>query len=326
VTVEHDLIVVGAGPAGLAAGITARALRLRAVVLDAGPEPGGQLLGNPTPILDCPGIEANTGPELARKLQQHLERLGGEVRRAAVQRLDVVAGAVELAGERLNASTLLLASGASRRRLGVRGERDEPGRGLSPAARLFGPRFAGRPVVVVGGGDVALEEAALFARLCPRVLLVHHGARLRGRPDFRAAVAADPRIDVHLETRLTAIVGDAEVEGAVVVGPAGERRVEAAAVVVCAGLAPRSELVSGQVELDEAGFVRVDLRQRTSAARLYAAGDVCAGSSWTVVSAMGQAAAAVKDIERRLASGEFPMVSSPGSPFAPAHWGPSDPA
>jgi thioredoxin reductase (NADPH) len=91
-------------------------------------------------------------------------------------------------------------------------------------------------------------------------------------------------------------------------------------------LAPRSELVSGQVELDEAGFVRVDLRQRTSAARLYAAGDVCAGSSWTVVSAMGQAAAAVKDIERRLASGEFPMVSSPGSPFAPAHWGPSDPA
>ncbi len=318
-TVEHDLIVVGAGPAGLAAGITARALRLRAVVLDAGPEPGGQLLANPTPILDCPGIEANTGSELARKLRQHLERLGGEVRHATVQRLDAAAGTVELAGERLSTSTLLLATGARRRRLGVPGERDEPGRGLSPAARRYGPRFAGRPVVVVGGGDVALEEAALFARLCPRVLLVHRGTSLRGRPDFRAAVAADPRIEVQLETRLTAIIGDAEeVEAAVLTGPAGERRVETAAVVVCAGLAPNSELVSGQIELDDAGAVRVDLRQRSSVARLYAAGDVCAGSSWTVASAMGQAAIAVKDIERRLAVGEFPMMSPPGSPFAPA--------
>lgn len=318
-TVEHDLIVVGAGPAGLAAGITARALHMRALILDTGPEPGGQLLANPTPILDLPGIEANTGPELALKLRQHLERLGGEVRRATVQRIDAAAGVVETAGERLSASTLLLASGAGRRRLGVPGERDEPGRGLSPAARRFGSRFAGRPVVVVGGSDVALEEAALFARLCPRVVLVHRGASLRGRPDFRRAVADEPRIEVLLETRLTAILGDAEVEAAVVVGPAGERRVEAAAVVISVGLAPRSELVSGQIELDAAGFVRVDLHQRTSVGRLYAAGDVCEGSSWMVASAMGQAATAVKDIERRMVSGEFPMGPAPGSPFAPAN-------
>ncbi|MDC0668426.1 NAD(P)/FAD-dependent oxidoreductase [Nannocystis radixulma] len=318
---QYDLLIVGAGPGGLAAAIAARALHLRAVVLDAGPRPGGQLLVNDTPILDCPGLDVATGSELAVRLQEHLERLGGEVRvDARVERIDVDAGVVELAGERLTGTAVLLATGASRRRLGVPGEADLPGRGLSPAARRFGPAFAGRPVVVVGGGDVALEEAALLARLCPRVTLVHRGSKLRARPDFRAAVAAEPRIDLLLETQLVAIRGGAEVEGVVLAGPAGEHRVEAAAVVVCAGMAPCSGLVLGQVATDEAGFVRVDARQRTSAPRLYAVGDVCAGAWWTVSAAIGQAGIAVKDFERRLSADEFSALLAPGPTFAPVSW------
>ena len=113
----------------------------------------------------------------------------------------------------------------------------EPGdrRGRSPAARRHGARFAGRPAVVVGGGDVALEEAALLAQVCSHVTLVHRGPRLRARPDFRAAVAGHPRITVLLGTRLTAILGDPDVEGAVLAGPGVLTTIPCSAVVVCAG-------------------------------------------------------------------------------------------
>lgn len=320
-TAAYDVIVIGAGPAGLAAAITARHLRMRALVLEAGPLPGGQLLVNPTSIVDCPGLYVESGPVLAEKLLQHLERLGGAVRGAAeVVRVDAEHGVALVAGEALTATALVLATGASRRRLGVPGEADAPGRGLSPMARRFGAQFAGRPMVVIGGGDVALEEAALLARICPRVTLVHRGARLGGRPDFRAAVMRAGNIDVLFENRLVAIEGDPEVEGARLRGPDGERTVAAAGVVVCAGLAPHSELVAGQCALDDRGFVVVDTRQRTSAARLYAAGDVCAGSTWTVAAAIGQGATIIKDLERRIGAGEFAGPPAEGDPFAPTSW------
>ncbi|MBL9102374.1 MAG: FAD-dependent oxidoreductase [Myxococcales bacterium] len=314
----YDVIVIGAGPAGLAAAITARALRMRALVLEAGPHAGGQLLNNPTPIVDSPGLQVDSGPALAERLLEHLIELGGEVRAGAeVRRVDAAAGAVETAEATFTATALLLATGATRRRLGVPGEADEPGRGLSPAARRYGSRFAGRPMLVVGGGDVALEEAALLARICPRVVLVHRGERLGGRPDFRAAALRCANLEPRMQTQLLAIEGDERVEAARLRGPDGECVVEAAGVVICAGLAARSELVAGQCGLDDRGFVRVDTRQRTDAARLYAAGDVCAGSTWTVAAAIGQAAVAIKDLERRIAAGEFAAGPREDDPFAP---------
>lgn len=316
--VQHDLIIVGAGAAGLSAAITARALRLRALVLEAAPRPGGQLLANPQPILDCPGLDAPSGLALALQLLRHLERLGGEVRTGVrVDSIDVASATVIVDGAPLTANALLLATGATPRRLGIPGESDVPGRGPSPAARRHAARFAGRPALVVGGGDVALEEAALLARACPQVTLVHRGPRLRARPDFRAAVAADPRITVLLNTQLTAILGDPDVEAAALATPDGPRTIPCGGVIVCAGMAPNSGLVAGQLDLDAGGFVEVDARQRSTAPRLYAAGDVCAGAWWTVSAAIGQAGVAVKDLERRVARGEFTAVLVPGPTFAP---------
>jgi thioredoxin reductase (NADPH) len=195
---------------------------------------------------------------------------------------------------------VLLATGARRRTLGVPGERDELGRGLSPAARRYGDQFAGRTVLVVGGSDVALEEAALFSRVCDRVILAHRGTAFRGRADFRADVEREDRIDVRFGTTLLGIEGEPSVEAALLRGPSGPYREEVAAVVVCAGLAPNSELVASEVRTDPQGYVITDVQQRSSEARLYAAGDVCAGSAWSVAAAIGQAAIAVKDMERRL--------------------------
>jgi thioredoxin reductase (NADPH) len=296
-----DVVIIGAGPAGLSAAVMAQALKLRAALLDAGEKPGGQLLRNPTRIVDYPGLDAPTGMAMAEGLLAHLTRMGGQVRTGgSAARVDAASGEVEVSGEVLRARFLLLATGARPRTLGVPGESGAIGRGPSPAARRFGDLYRGRTVIVVGGGDVALEEAALFAQVCERVFLVHRGSQLRGRPDFRAMVAADPRIKVIMETTLVSIEGDPEVQGARLRGPEGIFDVEADGVVICAGLAPSSELIRGQADLDAQGFVLTDIHQRTSAPRLYAAGDVCAGSAWSVAAAIGQAAIAVKDMERRL--------------------------
>jgi thioredoxin reductase (NADPH) len=305
---ELDLIILGAGPAGLSAAVVAQVLKLRAITLDASDRPGGQLLRNPTPIRDCAGLDSPTGMALAEELHQHLVRVGGEVMTGRrVTRIDAERGEVEASGELLRARFLLLATGARPRTLGIPGERDEPGRGPCPAARSHGHLYKGRSVLVVGGGDLALEEALLFADICERVTLVHRGSRFRARPDFRAHVAASPRIDVRMNTALIAIEGESEVEGARLEGPAGASRVEVAGVFICAGIAPHSELLRGQIDMDPLGYIITDMQQRTSAPRLYAAGDVCAGSAWSVAAALGQGAAAVKDMERRIcADGDLP--------------------
>jgi thioredoxin reductase (NADPH) len=280
---------------------------MRALVLEAGDQPGGQLLRNPTPLLDCPGFELPTGETLARALTGHLTRLGGEVRTGLrALALDAARGEVTVPGATLRASFLLLATGGRRRTLGVPGEAPTLGRGIWPAARRHGEEFRGRPVLVVGGGDVALEEAALLAPITGRVILAHRGAEFRGRPDFQAAVRADPRIEILLGTQLLSIDGYPAVAGARLSGPGGERRVAVAGVLICAGNAPNDELVRGQAEADEQGFLRTDVRQRTSAPRLYAAGDLCSLSAWSAAAAIGQGAIAIKDIERRLSTGEVP--------------------
>ena len=298
---EVDLIILGAGPAGLSAAVVAQVLKLRAITLDALDRPGGQLLRNPTPIRDCAGLDSPTGMELAGKLHDHLVRLGGEVKTGRhITRIDAERGEVDASGELLRARFLLLGTGARPRTLGIPGERDELGRGRCPAARRYGHLYRGKAVLVVGGGDVALEEATLFAENCERVTLVHRGSQFRGRPDLGALVASNPRIDVRMNTALTAILGDDEVLGARIEGPSGASRVEVAGVFICTGLAPNSELLRGQIDMDPLGYVVTDVRQRTSAPRLYAAGDVCARSAWSVAAAIGQGAAAVKDMERRI--------------------------
>lgn len=298
---DLDLIILGAGPAGLSAAVVAQVLKLRAITLDASDQPGGQLLRNPTPIPDCAGLDSPSGMALASRLHEHLTRVGGEVKTGRrVTRVDAALGEVEASGELLRARFLLLATGARPRMLNIPGERDELGRGPCPAARRHGHLYKGKTVLVVGGGDVALEEALLFADICERVLLIHRGSRFRARPEFQANVEASPRIEARMNTALVAIEGENEVNGARLEGPGGASRVEVAGVFICAGLAPHSELLRGQIDMDPLGYIITDVRQRTSAPRLYAAGDVCARSAWSVAAAIGQGATAVKDVERRI--------------------------
>jgi thioredoxin reductase (NADPH) len=218
-----------------------------------------------------------------------------------VTRIDAERCEVEADGETLASRYLLLATGVRRRTLGIPGEAELAGRGVAPSASRYAEDFRGERVLVVGGGDAAFEEALILARVCEHVTLAHHGDRFRARPDFRERVAADPRIELVTGVRLEAIEGDERVEGALL-GGAEPRTLDVAGVFICVGVQPNSELVAGHVERDGAGYVLVDARQRTTCDRVYAAGDVCAGSSLTVAAAVGQGAAAVKDVSRRIAA------------------------
>jgi thioredoxin reductase (NADPH) len=300
---DLDLVVVGGGPAGISAAIWAHTLHLRYAVLDAGATPGGQLHRVYNTIVDYPGVEPGDGSALAGRFAAHLDRLGVEVRSGSrVAAVDVAARAVEVDGARLDAAYLLLATGVRRRRLGVPGEAEFVGRGVSPSASKFAHLFRGRRVLVVGGGDAALEEALILADGCERVTLAHRSDRFRGRDDFRERVEAHPRIDVLVGAELEAIEGEGEVERARLRVGSTSSVLDVAGVFICVGVEPATDLVAGQLDLDERGFVRVDATQRTSADGVYAAGDVCSGSSWTIAAAVGEGAAAVKDVQRRLSA------------------------
>jgi thioredoxin reductase (NADPH) len=301
---DAEVVIVGAGPAGLSAALWAHTLGLRYVVVEAAPAAGGQLYRVYNPVVDFLGSEgASDGADLARRFMAHVGAAGVRLRTGAVATaVDVARRTVALGGERVAGDFLVLATGVRRRTLGVPGEADVVGRGLSPAAARYAGEFRGRSVLVVGGGDAAFEEALILAEVCERVTLAHRGDAARARPDFRDQATAHPRIEILARTALAAIEGDATVERARIVGPDGERAVDVAGVFVCAGVAANAELVAGQLDLDERGYVVVDSRQRTSADRVYAAGDVCAGSSLTIAAAVGQGAAAVKDVQRRIAA------------------------
>ncbi len=299
-----DVVIVGAGPAGISAALWAHTLELRYEALDAGGAAGGQLHRVYNKIVDYLGFpSADDGAALATRFREHLDAIGVRTRqsRPAVH-LDADAPAVETATERIAAKFVLLATGVRRRTLGVPGEADFVGRGVSPSASRYAERFRGKRVLVIGGGDAAFEEALILAGVCEHVTLAFRGDAPRARGDFRARAAATSVIEMAGHTDLVAIEGSQDVERAVLRREGVEIGIPVAGVFVCVGVIPNSNLMGTALDLDQAGYVRVNARQRTSSPRVYAAGDVCSGSSLTISAAVGQGAAAIKDMQRRIAA------------------------
>jgi thioredoxin reductase (NADPH) len=302
----HDVIIIGAGPAGLSAALWCDELGLDTLVVEQATEVGGQLSRVHNPIENYLGARAADGRALRDLFAAQVEECDFDLWTGAeVESVDVRAKRVRLqSGEELRSLALVIATGVRRRRLGVPGEAEFAGRGVLESGRLERESVAGEDVLVVGGGDAACENALLLAEVCPTVTLVHRGKRLGARAEFAERVRGDHRITVFHETTLSAVHGGERVESVEMMraGALKPLRMAVRGVLIRVGVEPNTELFRGQVHTDERGYVVVNGEQETSAELAFAVGDVSNPLAPTVSGACGAGATAAKVIASRLSA------------------------
>jgi thioredoxin reductase (NADPH) len=304
----YDLIVVGGGPTGLTTSIYAARENLETLVIDA-KGLGGQA-GVTERLDNYPGFpDGIGGAELADRIVRQAERYGVEMLQAVsvrtVKSEDDQVDVETSTGDHSHARAALIATGSTYRRTGVPGEDELIGAGIHFCATCDGPFYRGsEQLLVLGGGNSGLEEGLFLTQFTDRVTIVEHGEHLRASKVLRDRVAEDPRVEVltnHVVTRFTA-TEDGKL-GGVTVEHRDDGEVEElhpAAVFVFIGLEPNTGFLQGSVELDARGFVVTDMGFATSMPRVFAAGDVRAGSTKQLASAVGEGAAAAIAIRRAL--------------------------
>ena len=301
----HDILILGSGPAGCTAALYAARAGFKPLVLE-GAQPGGQLTQT-TDVENFPGFPGGiNGYDLVQSMRQQAERFG------AVFEMDEATGAdfagpvkrVEtLVGGTREARAVILATGASAKWLGVPGERALTGRGVSGCATCDGAFFRGREVAVVGGGDVACEDALVLARLCAKVWLIHRRDALRASKVMAERVLATPNVEPIWDTVVENVLDPAA--GAVTalrlrnVTTGAVRDLPVAALFVAIGHAPNTAFLQGALALDAQGYVVTD-GVRTSAPGVFAAGDVMDPAYKQAVIAAGAGARAALEAERYL--------------------------
>jgi thioredoxin reductase (NADPH) len=291
----EDLIIIGAGPAGLTAGLYAARARLKTILLER-LAPGGQILTTDW-VENYPGFpEGVSGFELVDRMKRQAEKFGLEIRNYEVNRLDSTAEkkVVVTPDNSLEARSLILACGASPQTLDIDGEAPLTGKGVSYCATCDGPFYRDQDVAVVGGGDTAVEEAIFLTRFAKKVYLVHRRDQLRAIKLLQDRALAEEKIEVVWDTIPTRIVGDTEVAGLDTknVKSGKESRLKVQGVFVFIGYRPNSELVQGKLELDEHGFVVTNADMETSIPGIFAAGDIRSKMLRQVSTAVGEGATA----------------------------------
>lgn len=299
---RHDLIIAGAGVTGLAAALEARAAGLSVALLES--TVFGGLVVNVNELHGEPG---GSGFELAARMARDAVRAGAVHVSASVTGVEPgEGGLLSVASDdapRL-ARAVLAATGARLRRLGVPGEAELVDRGVSGCADCDGPLYAGRTVVVVGGGDAAMQEARVLAGHCAEVVVALRGERPRARAELADALAACANVRLRPHTTVEAILGTDAVSGVRLRGPDGEpAELACAAVFAYVGLEPASGWLPPAVERDASGAVRTDASFATAVPGVYAAGAVRAGYSGQIADAIAEGRAAARAIAARLAAG-----------------------
>lgn len=300
----HDVVIIGAGPAGLSAALWCDELGLDTLVLEQSDQIGGQLHSIFGPVENYPGVRANNGREF---LERFSERVGDADfdlwTNAGVESVDVKAKRVILqSGEELQSISIIVATGVRRRQLGIPGEKEFTGQGIIESASRDRELFAGGDVCVIGGGDAAAENALLLAEVCPTVTLVHRSKALRARPTFAQQLQGQHCITVFPESVVTRILGDKKVEAVEILRKDALKPFQMAVqgVVIRIGVEPNTELFRDQLQLDNEGYVVVTSQHETNVTNVFAIGDVSNPLAPTISSGAGAGATAAKVIAKRL--------------------------
>lgn len=297
----YDVIILGSGPAGLSAAIYAQRARLNTLIIEEKPLSGGQILDT-YEVDNYPGLPGITGFEMGQKFRTHADSLGAEVVNAQVLevRLDGEKKIVSTKKGDYEAKSLIVATGAKHRRLGIPGEDKLAGMGVSYCATCDGAFFKGKEVAVVGGGDVALEDALFLARGCAKVYLIHRRGEFRGAKILQEKVKETANIEPVLNSVVTAIQGEGQVESVLVRSKEGgpETELSVQGVFIAVGIEPNSSAVKDLVAQDADGYIMAGEDTRTSVDGVFAAGDVRTKQLRQVVTAAADGANAVTSAEK----------------------------
>lgn len=277
-TTETDLLILGGGPAGLTAGIYAAQAKLKVIVVDAGL--GGGNLSVTHQISNFPGFpKPQPGFMLAHFMVEHAKAAGVELRLAAdVSNVDLEGRSLVVDGlETIRAKKLLIATGSSPRLIGIKGEREYKGKGISYCATCDAKYYEGKHVIVIGGGNSAIEEALFISKFASKITVVHQFAELQANKAAQEQAMADPKIEFVLEHEPREFIHDGRTVSKVLVEDLRThetKELSCDGVFIFAGMRPNLDLFSERFELDSFGYLKVDEEMHTSIPHVYAAGDI----------------------------------------------------
>ena len=314
---EAELVIVGSGPAGYTAAVYAARAGLAPVVIAGSVTAGGALMTT-TEVENFPGfVDGVQGPELMESMRAQAERFGARIVYDDAIRLELDGDVKTLetgAGMTYRARAVILTMGSVYRKLGLPEEERLSGHGVSWCATCDGFFFREQEIVVVGGGDSAMEEALFLTRFASKVTVVHRRDEFRASRIMAQRVLDDPKIEVAWNSEVAAILGDEQVTGLTLRDTitGAERTLDATGVFVAIGHDPRSELVTGQVDTDPDGYVRVaHPSTRTNLAGVFAAGDLVDHTYRQAITAAGTGCAAAQDAQHYLSNLTPTPVSEP---------------
>ncbi len=299
----YDIVVIGSGPAGMTAAIYAQRARMQVVVLEKQPMGGGQIL-NTYEVDNYPGLPMSGGFELGMQFRKHAEAAGAEFVQAEVLKIEDHGAykTVVTAQEEYDTRTVIAASGARHKKLGVPGEEAFGGMGVSYCATCDGAFFRNKVTAVIGGGNVALEDALFLARHCEKVYLIHRRDELRGEKILQEQIQKTDNIEILYSCEVKEIQGERKVTSVQILhkkdGAVTELAVDG--VFIAVGISPNTEVYQGLAKMDEQGYLVAGEEGITSCPGLFAAGDLRTKQLRQVITAASDGANCVQSIQRWL--------------------------
>ena len=300
---HYDVLIIGSGPAGYTAGVYTSRAKLSTLII-SGTLPGGQLMTT-SEVENYPGFPNGIfGPELMMNMRQQAERFGGVIVDDEVIKVDFKKKPFTITthSETYTAEAVIVCTGASPRKLGIPAEQQFSGRGVSYCATCDGPFFKGEDIVVVGGGDTALEEATFLTKFGKSVKIVHRRDTLRASKILQEKAMENPKIEFIWNNVVYDIKGDSKVATVMVknVASGKETTLQAGGLFVAIGHEPNTSIFKGQLELDDKGYIILKEHTKTSVDGVFAAGDVHDYRYRQAVTAAGFGCTAAIDVERWL--------------------------
>lgn len=304
-TTKHSLIIIGSGPSGLTAGIYASRANLKPLIIE-GKDPGGQLMGT-TYVENWPSEKSILGPKLMMNMKDHAQHFGTEFLADNVTKVDFSKKPFTLwteQGKELQADAVIIATGAVPNRLNCPGESEYWGKGVTTCAVCDGAFYPDKDIIIVGGGDTAMEDASFMTKFTKKITVVHILDKLTASKPMQKRILDNPDIKVLYNSTVTEMKGDGKhVSSAIITNQkTGEtQELKADGIFIAIGMHPNTEYLKGQIELDKLNYINVTNHTRTSVEGVFAAGDVADYRYRQAVTSAGSGCMAALDAERYLA-------------------------